>query len=123
MKMRKVNGISLKDIETKLSNYSSKSCNENIFIEYIRNKLEHFNFFNEKYTDNKSTNKFRWYHHINKNRYDNKLIEAIKGVFGENIYIVYGDWSGNNRLKFISTPITIYIIYGDWTKKETKETF
>jgi len=49
--------------------------------------------------------KYKWYGYINRQKAEAKLIEAIKDKFGENVTIVYGDWSiGQQMRNFISTP-------------------
>ena len=96
-------GIS--DVENELSGYNSKSCEENEFKKYIEKKNEVNNKLLEMYKAD-IFRKYKWFGFINTQRSEAKLIEKIKKVYGEEITVIYGDWSvGQQMRNFISTPI------------------
>jgi hypothetical protein len=100
------NGIT--NIENKLCDYNSKSCNLDIFKKYIQKKNEINKILLEKYKNN-IFRKYKWYSYINNKKAETDLIRNIKNKFGKDSMICFGDWSDKlksspSRLKFISTP-------------------
>jgi hypothetical protein len=90
--------------EEKLSKYNSKSCIIETFKDYIKNKNQINTILMESYKEEKFR-KYKWYSYINKKRSFNNLVNEIKGTFGEDIIMVYGDASvGVSMRHFISTP-------------------
>jgi hypothetical protein len=94
----------MSEVENKLSDYNSKTCDIDKFVEYIKNKLEVNNELFEEYLDTKFR-KRKFQTHINSRRSDAKLLDMIENKFGRNIVIIMGDWSiGKQMRNFISTP-------------------
>lgn len=99
---RKNTGI--EEIESKLTDYKSKSCNFKEFSEYLKIKNE----VNEKVKpiyENLKINKLNWYTYVNTLKSEANMVNKIKETFGKNIIIILGDWSvGKQMRNFISTP-------------------
>ena len=96
-------GITL--IENDLSNYNSKTCKYEDFINFITNKNKTNEILLEKYKDD-YFRKYKWYSHINRKRAETDLVRDIKDKYG-NTTLIMGDWSDKlsiNKLKYISTP-------------------
>ena len=96
--------IGIKNIESELTNFNSKSCIVEDFIKYIKKKLEINNKVLEKYNDIKFR-KYKWYSYINKKRTEDNLLNKIENTYGKEHIIIIGDWSiGKQMANFISTP-------------------
>jgi hypothetical protein len=100
------NGIT--EIENKLCDHNSKSCNLDIFKKYIQKKNEVNKILLEKYK-NSIFRKYKWYSYINSKKAETDLARNIKNIFGKDSIICFGDWSDKlksspSRLKYISTP-------------------
>jgi hypothetical protein len=93
-----LNSKSLKEIETELSKFNSKSCSYDEFNKYIVKKQEYMQKTECQY-DTTYLQKLRWFTYINKRRHENKLLDNIENEFGKNIKIIIGDWSSNTQLK------------------------
>lgn len=92
------------EIENKLSEFNSKTCNFKKFKEYIQNKsLINKTLFDE-YKE-PIFRKYKWYGFINRKKSETNLIRTIKKTFGEDIIMCYGDWSIGKQMRgMISTP-------------------
>ena len=93
-------------IENELSNYNSKTCNFELFKNFITTKNKLNEILMEKYC-NQKFRKYKWYSYINKKKTESKIIKTIKNKFGKNAIINYGDWNSNGGIQmrnFISTP-------------------
>ena len=75
-KMKKEENIN--DIEKKLSEVNSKTCNFNKFIDYIKLKNEINEELKPFYVDNIKHRKFKFRKYINKQRSESKLLNNIK---------------------------------------------
>ena len=101
-----------------LINYSSKTCDFELFKEYItvKNYVNYLLF--DQYQD-EIFRRYKWFAHINKKRSTTKIIRKIKKTFGKDSIMIMGDWSDKlgatpQRIKFISTP-------NKWLKKKLAE--
>jgi hypothetical protein len=91
------------EVESELSAYSSKTCDVELFKDYIYNK----NHINRELFDDYAHERFRqyrWYGYINKQRAQTDLIRDIKDTFGKDTILVMGDWSAKGQINFMSTP-------------------
>jgi hypothetical protein len=91
------------EVESELSAYSSKTCNIELFKDYIYNK----NHINRELFDDYAHERFRrykWYGYINRQRAQTDLVRDIKNTFGKDTILVMGDWSAKGQINFISTP-------------------
>jgi hypothetical protein len=93
----------LKETESELNEYNSKSCNNNKFMKYIKKKVQIDEKINKVYEDT-YFRKLKWYAYLNKRRHEDKLLNLIERKYGKDITIIIGDWNEANRIKFISTP-------------------
>jgi hypothetical protein len=94
-------GIS--EVENELSVYSSKTCDIELFKDYIFNK----NHVNRELFDDYAQERFRqyrWYGYINRQRAQTDLVKDIKDTFSKDTVLIMGDWSAKGQVKFISTP-------------------
>ena len=93
--------------EQKLGIVSSKTCDMNKFLAYIKNKKEVCENIC-KYYEMPFLRKMNMRSHINKLRSESKLVNNIKSIFGKDkrgIMLIYGDWSRLSQMKgVISTP-------------------
>jgi hypothetical protein len=95
-------GIS--NLENKLSDYNSKSCNLEKYKKYLNNKNE----INEKlfslYED-KKFRQYKWYGFINRKRAEDNMLNLIEKRYGKDTKIIMGDWCISKQMRnFISTP-------------------
>lgn len=95
-------GIS--NLENKLSDYNSKSCNLEKYKEYLNKKNE----INEKlfslYED-KRFRQYKWYGFINRKRAEDNMLNLIEKKYGKDTKIIMGDWCISKQMRnFISTP-------------------
>jgi hypothetical protein len=96
--------VGIKEIESQLSSFNSKSCKSNIFLNFITKKLEVNSQVLDKYND-KKFRKYKWYSFINKKRAEDKLLNKIENIYSKEHIIIMGDWSiGKQMANFISTP-------------------
>ena len=99
------NKSNISNIENELSNYNSKSCNLEIFKEYIKNKNRINNILFDDY-NKEIFRKYKWYGYINRKKVETNLIREIKSTFGKNSILLFGDWSmkGKCHKGNLSTP-------------------
>lgn len=99
--------LNILEIESKLSEYNSKSCNIKTFEKYIKMKNKTNEQLYSKY-NNEIFRQYKWYEYINTKRSDAKLLNTIENKFakdGNKLNIVIGDWSIGKQLRnFIPTP-------------------
>ena len=99
--------LNILEIESKLSEYNSKSCDIKTFEKFIKMKNETNEQLYSKY-NNEIFRQYKWYEYINTKRSDAKLLNTIENKFaknGNNLNIVIGDWSIGKQLRnFIPTP-------------------
>ncbi|KAL0215131.1 hypothetical protein P9112_007315 [Eukaryota sp. TZLM1-RC] len=87
--------------EATLSQFNSKSCRFDRFMEYIKQK----NFVNSivgQVYHQKIFRKLRWWAEINRTRSEAKMIQRFKSVIGDpsQVVIGIGDWEQRKHLKF-----------------------
>ena len=96
--------VNIKEVENQLTTYNSKSCKSEIFLSFIKKKLEVNIQVLDKYND-KRFRKYKWYSFINKKRAEDKLLNKIENKYSKEHIIIMGDWSvGKQMANFISTP-------------------
>ena len=93
----------LKELEHNLSNYNSKSCAHDEFIEYVRLRLEYNNKIMTQY-DTEYLQKLNWFTYLNKRKHEDELLNHIENEFGKDIIIIIGDWSAKGKPHHMSTP-------------------
>jgi hypothetical protein len=103
----KINDVKIKEIETELSKYNSKSNNYDKFKEYLvkKNKLN-INLFSH-YEQN-IFRKFKLNRFINTQKSESKLIKNFSNKFGKpkDTMIILGDYDkGNNHMKGVEPTI------------------
>ena len=105
-KMKKDKNIN--EIEKKMSELNSKTCNFDKFVEYIELKNEINEELKSFYVDNIKHRKFKFRKYINKQRSESKLLNNIKNKFtigDKKPLLIYGSWNITKQQKnFISTP-------------------
>jgi len=98
------NRNNINQVENKLSELNSKTCNYKKFKKFIKLK----NKLNEDLTgkyQREIFRKYKWYSYINKKKTESKIINKIKKTFSKDSILVMGDWSiGKQMRNFISTP-------------------
>ena len=98
------NTINISEVENELANYNSKTCNIDLFIQYIIKKLEVNNRINIKYRE-KKFRQYKFYGYINRKRVLDKMVDSIKKTYSGDHIIIMGDWSmGKSMRHFMPTP-------------------
>ena len=69
----KISKISLKDTEELLSEYNSKTCNNNEFLKYAKLRNIHDYKLNYHY-DTEYIRKLKWFAYLNKQKHENELL-------------------------------------------------
>lgn len=91
-KIDKLKTEEIKKIETELSSYNSKTNDYKLFKVWLENKYKYFDKLYEFYNINTFRRlKMEIYQKTKSN--EHKLIENIKNKFGNDIIMVFGDWS------------------------------
>ena len=101
LKQEKINGKTIIEHETELSNYNRKSLNIDEFKAYIqkKNELNHILFdFYEKYL----FRKLKLNGYLNTKRSEQRMIQNFQKKFGkpENVIIAFGDWEQRQQMKY-----------------------
>lgn len=102
----KINDKTIKEIETELSNYNSKTNNYEKFKQYLtvknRINITLFEHYNKKYF-----RKFKLNGFINMQKSESKMINNFKNKFGskENVIIVMGDYDKKEHMKSLEPVI------------------
>ena len=105
--VNKIGTKTIKDIETKLKDTNSKSCNHARFLEYIKRKNQ-ISTLLYSHELNEYIRRLKWYMYINTERHNSKLMTEIAEKYdpenkGE-LVIIFGDWSNKGNIKYMSTP-------------------
>jgi len=100
----KLNKKTIEQYEQELIKFNTKTTNHEKFNKYIQKKVKLRDLIITNKTYNEYLKKLKWHSHINKQKHESKLINDIKNVYGENATFIIGDWNGNTKLKYISTP-------------------
>lgn len=91
-------------LEKELSDFNSKECDAKKFGEYIKTKNKVDEQLKQMY-EAEIFRKYKLFAYINTQRSEAQLVQKIKKIFGNDIFVVYGDWSiGKQMRNFISTP-------------------
>lgn len=109
--MTKINKKLLSEYNEELSKLTAKSMNLEEFKKFTEIKiLLKKGIHNEKRNkgDNYNTilRKKKWYTYINKQRHEDKMVNEIKKIYGNNPILIIGDWSDKGKVNYISTPNT-----------------
>jgi transposase len=101
LKQEKINGKTIIEHETELSNYNRKSLNIDEFKSYIqkKNELNHLLMcFYEKYF----FRKLKLNGYLNTKRSEQRMIQNFQKKFGtpENVIIAFGDWEQRQQMKY-----------------------
>jgi hypothetical protein len=101
LKQEKINGKTIIEHETELSNYNRKSLNIDEFKAYIqkKNELNHsLMCFYEKYL----FRKLKLNGYLNTKRSEQRMILNFQKKFGtpENVIIAFGDWEQRQQMKY-----------------------
>lgn len=99
-KKKKINNKTVKEIETELSQYNSKTCDFNKFIEYCKKKNEVNRKLFEHYSE-KLFRKLKFNRYTNTQKSESKMIKNFENKFGkpEECIIVLGDYDKENNMK------------------------
>lgn len=91
--------------EESLKDTNSKSCNIEIFSEYIRVKTKVLSETHANY-QTKFFEKQRWHAFIDKQRAEEKMLSVIEKTYGKGCSLVMGDWCITKQMRhFMPTPM------------------
>ena len=108
MKTNKINGKTIIEYETELSNYNKKTLDITKFKEYlqIKNRINHllFGFYRKELF-----RKLKFGRYINIKRNEQKMINQFKKIMGkpEEVVICIGDWEQRKQMKYKEPTIGI----------------
>ena len=108
MKTNKINGKTIIEYETELSNYNKKTLDITKFKEYLQNKnrINHllFGFYRKELF-----RKLKFGRYINIKRNEQKMINQFKKIMGkpEEVVICIGDWEQRKQMKYKEPTIGI----------------
>ena len=96
-----INNKTIKQIETKLSNYDKKSCIYKNVKAYIKNK-NNINEILKEYYKKEIYRKLKWYRFINRQKSERKMINNFKNIFGDpqETIIAIGNWEQKKNIKY-----------------------
>ncbi len=99
-KKKKINNKTIKQIETELSQYNSKTCDFNKFIEYCKKKNEVNRLLFEHYSQ-KLFRKLKFNRYTNTQKSESKMIKNFANKFGspDECTIILGDYDKENNMK------------------------
>ena len=109
-KETKINNKSVKEIETELSNNSSKSSNYNKFLEYCKKKNETNRLLFSHYKQ-KVFRKLKFNRYTNTQKSESKMIKNFKNKFGKpnECTIILGDYDkGDGHMKGKESLLEFY---------------
>jgi len=97
----KIDNKTIKEIETKLSDYDKKSCIYKNVKAYIKNKNK-INETLKEYYKKELYRKLKWYGFINRQKSEQKMINNFKKIFGnqKETIIAIGDWEQKKNIKY-----------------------
>ena len=108
MKTNKINGKTIIEYETELSNFNRKTLDITKFKEYlkIKNRINHllFGFYRKELF-----RKLKFGRYINTKRNEQKMINQFKKIMGnpEEVVICIGDWEQRKQMKYKEPTIGI----------------
>ena len=97
----KIDNKSIKEIESELSNYNSKTCDFNRFMDYLKIKNKINRILLEQY-QKEIYRKLKWNRFINTQKSENKMIKNFEKKYGNPklTNVIIGDFDkGNNHMK------------------------
>ena len=101
MKTNKIEGRTITEYETELSNFNRKTLDIDMFKQYIqaKNRINHILF---RFYAKQLFRKLKFGRYINIKRSETKMISEFKQVFGnpEDVIICIGDWEQRKQMKF-----------------------
>ena len=89
----------IQKIEDFLSEDSQKTCNYEKYINYLTNRNTNHNELYKYYT-NPLFRKLKWRTFTLTQKSESKLVNKIKDTYGDNVLLLYGNWSRNSQMKF-----------------------
>ena len=95
-------------IETELSKYNSKSVYYETFKNWLIQKYKYFDELYEFYNNN-TIRRLNMEIYQGKQKSEHNLIRNIKNTFGNNLILVFGDWSNEPGIKTGETTTNIEI--------------
>ena len=104
----KVKNPRIIEIETELSKYNSKSIYYETFKEWLIQKYKYFDELYEFYNNN-TIKRLNMEIYKGKQKSEHNLIQNIKNTFGNNLILVFGDWSNEPGIKTGETTTNIEI--------------
>jgi hypothetical protein len=108
MKTNKINGKTIIEYETELSNYNKKTLDIIKFKEYlqIKNRINHLLF---RFYRKELFRKLKFGRYINIKRNEQKMINQFKKIMGnpEEVVICIGDWEQRKQMKYKEPTIGI----------------
>jgi len=100
-KSKKINEMTIKEIETELSKFNKKTCNYDKFSKYTEKKNEANNKLTEHYED-KLFRKLNLNRFINTQKSEQKMLKNFENKFGskDNVLVVIGDYDkGSHNMR------------------------
>ena len=99
-----LNSKSIKNYESELCEYNSKTLDVDNFNIYANLKIKLRKLIATTCIYNEHIKKLKWHGYINKKRHEDNLLNDLEHLYGSNAIFVLGDWSNSNGIKHISTP-------------------
>jgi len=90
--INKIKSEEIREIETYLSSFNSKTNYYNNFKLWLENKYKYFDKLFSFYNNNKFR-RLKMEIYQKKIQSENKLVNNIKNKFGNNLILIFGDWS------------------------------
>ncbi len=97
-------GVSIKQADAILSLFSHNTVRYTNFCEYLTMKLLIRSCMIKATEFNDYLVTQHWHSYIDKRRHEDKLLNDIGRVYGENAIYVVGDWGNKGRVSYMSTP-------------------
>ena len=92
----------VKEIESQLSKYNSKTVNYQLFKDYLREESK-FNDQMDRFYQQEIWRKMKWRVWINRRRSEDQFLNRIKESYGDpgDVLICYGNWSESQPMKYV----------------------
>lgn len=96
-----IEGKTIKEWETELSQHNSKTLNLEEFKAYVRKKNE-INKHLMAFYSQRLFRQLKWYAFINRKRTERLMLQRFLNTFGspENVVIAFGDWEQKKQMKY-----------------------
>ena len=95
--------MTIEEIENKLCANTGKTIDHSKYMMYLIDKIKQNEILKEEYNQ-EYYRKIKWFSYLNKRKHENKLIEELKRIYGEDTIFIVGDWNESEGIKFMSTP-------------------